>query len=156
MKRERVSTECLVIVKKSNGASVSISHLHNVDGDGTVVREPGRDRDDNHVLLDAIILVRMKLPLHWIRKFVLEDFGADEMSAPESFEVPPALVKLICSDMPSLNTLSLTRTCVTELLDMLTPPPPPAMFSPDLFDSDVIPILHAQLSRSTRCDTPFR
>jgi len=121
MKRERVSTECAVIVKKSNGASISISHMHNVDGfilvdgDGNVVREPGRDRDDNRVLLDAIILVR-KLPLHWIRKFVLEDLGADEMSTPESFEVPPALVKLICSDMPNLNTLSLTRTCVTELL----------------------------------------
>ena len=32
MKRERLSTEWAVIVKKSNGASVSISHLYNVDG----------------------------------------------------------------------------------------------------------------------------
>ena len=145
MKRERLSTECAVIVKKSNGASISISHLHNVDGfilvdgDGNVVREPGRDRDDNHVLLDAIGLVR-KLPLHWIRKFVLEDLGDSEMSIPESFEIPPALVKLICSDMPNLNTLSLARTCVTELFNMLTPPPPPPLtYLADLFDSDVTP-----------------
>jgi len=68
MKRERLSTECAVIVKKSNGASDFISHLHNVDGfilvdgDGNVVREPSRDRDDNHVLLDAIGFVR-KFPL---------------------------------------------------------------------------------------------
>jgi len=145
MKRERVSTECAVIVKKSNGASVSISHLHNVDGfilvdgDGNVIREPGRDRDDNHVLSDAIGLVR-KLPLHWIRRFVLEDLKADEMSMPESFEVPPALVKLVCSDMPNLDTLSLTRTCVTELLNMLSPPPPPPpMFLANLFDPVVTP-----------------
>jgi len=112
MKRERLSTECAVIVKKSNGASVCISHLHNVDGfilvdgDGNVIREPSRDRDDNHVLSDAIGLVR-KLPLHWIRRFVLEGLGADKMSVPESFEIPTALVKLICSDMLNLNTLSL-------------------------------------------------
>ena len=67
MKRERLSTECAVIVKRSNGASVSISHLHNVDsfilvdGDGNVT--PSRDRDDNHVLSDAIGLVR-KFPLY--------------------------------------------------------------------------------------------
>ena len=89
MKRERLSTECAVIVKKSNGASVFISHLHNVDGfilvdgDGNVVREPSRDRDDNHVLLDAIGFVR-KFPLSWIWKFVLEDLGDGEMLIPES------------------------------------------------------------------------
>ena len=94
MKRERLSTECAVIAKKSNGTSVSISHLHNVDGDGNVIREPSRDRDDSHVLSDAIALFR-KLPLHWIRKFVLEDPRADEMSVPESFEIPLALVGLI-------------------------------------------------------------
>jgi len=64
MKRERLSTECAVIVKKSNGASVSISHLHDVDsfilvdGDGNVTREPSRSRDDSHVLSDTIGLVR--------------------------------------------------------------------------------------------------
>jgi len=138
MKRERVSSEWAVVVKKSNGASVSISRLHDVDGDGNVVREPSRDRDENHVLSDAIGLVR-KLPLRWIRKFVLEDLRADEMSIPESFKVPPALVKLICSDIQNLTTLSLTRTYVTELFNMLTPPPPPPMFLADLFDSDVTP-----------------
>ena len=145
MKREQLSTECAVIVEKSNGASVSISHLHNVDsfvlinGDGEVVTELSRDRDDNHVLSDAITLIR-KLPLHWIRKFVLEDLKADEMSKPESFEIPPALVRLICSDMPNLTTLSLTRTCVTELFNMLSPPPPPPVtYLADLFDSDVTP-----------------
>jgi len=148
MKRERLSTEWAVIVKKSNGTSVSISHLHDVDGDGNVVREPSRDRDENHVLSDAIGLVR-KLPLRWIRKFVLEDLRADETSIPESFEVPPALVKLICSDMQNLTTLSLTRTCVTELLNMLTPPPPPPpMFLADLLDSDVTP------EPCTPCPTP--
>jgi len=115
MKRERLSTECAVIVKKSNSASVSISHLHNVDGfilvdgDGDVVREPSRDRDHNRALSDVIGFVR-KLPLYRIRKFVLEDLRADEMSIPESFKIPPALVKLICSDMVNPNTLSLTRT----------------------------------------------
>ena len=145
MKREQQSTECAVIIKKSNGASVSISHLHSVDGfilingDGNVVREPGRDRDDDHVFSDAITLVR-KLPLHWIRKFVLEDLRADEMSKPESFEIPPGLVKLICSEMPNLTVLSLTRTCVTELFNILAPPPPPhPMYLADLFDSDVTP-----------------
>jgi hypothetical protein len=145
MKREQQSTECAVIVKKFNGASVSISHLHNVDGfilvngDGNLIREPNRDRDDDHVFSEAIALVR-KLPLHWIRKFALEDLKADEMSKPESFEIPPALVKLICSDMPNLTTLALTRTCVTELFHMLTPPPPPpSTYLADLFDSDVTP-----------------
>jgi len=63
MKHERLSTGCAVIVNKSNGASVPISHLHNVDsfimvdGDGNVTREPSRDRDDSHVLSDAIGLV---------------------------------------------------------------------------------------------------
>ena len=144
MKREQLSTECVVVVKKSNGASASISHLHNVDsfvvvnGDGDVVRGPNRDRDDSHVFSDAIALLR-KLPLHWIRKFVLEDLRADEMSKPESFEIPPALVKLICSEMPNLSTLSLTRTCVTELLNMLTPPPPPPpTYLADLFDSNIM------------------
>jgi len=145
MKREQLSTECAVIVEKSNGASVSISHLHNVDnfvlinGDGEVVTELSRDRDDDHVFSDAIALIR-KLPLHWIRKFALEDLKADEMSKPDSFEIPPALVKLICSDMPNLTTLSLTRTCVTELFNMLTPPPPPpTTYLADLFDSEVAP-----------------
>ena len=153
MKREQLSTECVVVVKKSNGASASISHLHNVDnfvvvnGDGDVVRGPNRDRDDSHVFSDAIVLLR-KLPLHWIRKFVLEDLRADEMSKPESFEIPPALVKLICSEMPNLTTLSLTRTCVTELLNMLTPPPPPPpMYLADLFDSNITP------EPSTPCPT---
>jgi len=145
MKREQLSTECAVIIKKSNGASVSISHLQNVDsfvlvnGDGDVIIEASRDRDDGLVFSDAIALVG-KLPLRWIRKFVLEDLKADEMSKPESFEIPPALVKLICSDMPNLTTLSLARTCVSELLDMLTPPPPPPpMYLADLFDSDITP-----------------
>jgi len=87
MKREWLSTEWAVIVKKSNGTSVSISRLHDVDADGNVIRKPSRDRDEYHVLSDAIGLVR-KLPLRWIRKFVLEGLRADEMSIPESFEVP--------------------------------------------------------------------
>ena len=139
MKREQMWTECAVIITKSNGSSISISLTHCVDGfimingDGEVVREPNRDRDDDQILSEAITLIR-KLPLHWIRKFVLEDFKADEMSKPESFEIPPALVELICSEMPNLTTLTLTRTCVTELLDMLTPPPPPPlMYLADLF-----------------------
>ena len=143
MKREQSSTECTVIVKKSNGGSASISHLQNVsafistDGDGNLVRDPRRDRDDDHALSDAIAFIR-KLPLGSIRKFVLEDLKADEMSKPESFEIPPALVKLICSDMPNLATLSLTRTCVSELLKMLTPPPPPpSMYIAHLFDPDL-------------------
>jgi len=146
MKREQFSTECTVVLGKSSGASVSISHLQNVDnyilvnGDGELIREPSRDRDDNHVLSDAITLIG-KLPLRWIRKFVLEDLKADEMAKPESFEIPPALVKLICSDMPNLTTLSLTRTCVTEVFNMLTPPPPPPpTYLADLFDPNVTPV----------------
>jgi hypothetical protein len=143
--RNRYSSECAVIVKESNGASVSISRMQNVrnfvwtDAGHNLVREPSRDRDDNLILSDAIALIR-KLPLRWIRKFVLEDFRRDEMSAPESFEVPPDLIKLICSDMPNLTTLSLSRTCVSELLKMLSPPPPPPpTYIADLFDSDVPP-----------------
>ena len=143
--RDRSSTECAVTVKESNGASVSITRLQNVfnfvwtDEGGNLIREPSRDRDDNLVFSDAIAFIR-KLPLRQIRKFVLEDFKGDEMSAPESFEIPPDLVKLICSDMPNLATLSLSRTCVSELLKMLTPPPPPpTTYIADLFDSDVPP-----------------
>jgi len=145
MKREQMSTECTVVLKKSNGTSVSISHLQNVDnfilvnGDGELIREVSRDRDDNHVLSSAIALIR-KLPPRWIRKFVLEELRADEMAKPESFEIPPALVKLICSDLPNLTTLSLTRTCVSELFNMLTPPPPPSpTYLADLFYPDVTP-----------------
>jgi hypothetical protein len=145
MKREQSSTECAVIVKKPNGALVSISRLQDVDNlnlvdaDDNVIREPSRDRSDNQVFSDAIALIG-KLPLRWIRKFVLEDLKADEMSAPESFDIPPALVKLICSDMPNLATLSLARTCVSELLKILTPPPPPPpTYIADLFDPDVLP-----------------
>lgn len=143
MKRENSLTECMVAIKKSDGGSVSLSHLQNVrtfistDPDGNLVREPRRDRDDDHILSDAIALIR-KLPLGWIRKFVLEDLKADEMSEPESFKIPPALVSLICSDMPNLTTLSLTRTCVSELLQMLAPPPlPPPMYIAHLFDPDL-------------------
>jgi hypothetical protein len=145
MKRELLLTECAVIVKKPDGASVSISRLQNIQNflsvanDGMAIREISRDRDDNQVLLDAIALIG-ELPLQSIRKFVLEDLKADEMSAPESFEIPPALVKLICSDIPNLETLSLARTCVSELLKILTPPPPPPpTYIADLFDSDVPP-----------------
>ncbi|KAF9643397.1 hypothetical protein BDM02DRAFT_3191695 [Thelephora ganbajun] len=138
MKRWRRVTKCTVTVEKANGASIYISHVQNVRdytfADEGVEEE--RDRDDGHVFSDAIALVR-KLPLHWIRKFVLEDLKADEMSKPESFEIPPALVELICSDMPNLATLILTRTCVSEFLKVLTPPPPPPpTYIADLFDPD--------------------
>lgn len=153
MKREQLSTECAVVIKKSNGASISISHSENVDnfifvnGEGDLVREVSRDRDDDHVFSDAIALIR-KLPLRWIRKLVLEDLRADEMSKPESFEIPQALVKLICSDLPNLTTLSLTRTCVSELFNMLSPPPPPPpTYLADLFDPDVT------LESDTPCPT---
>jgi hypothetical protein len=143
--RDRYSTECAVIVKESNGASVSISRMQNVwnfvwtDAGDNLIRDPNRDRDDNLIFSDAIALIG-KLPLRWIRKFVLEDFKRDEMSVPESFEIPPDLVKLICSDMPNLTTLSLSRTCVSELLKMLTPPPPlPPTYIADLFDPGVPP-----------------
>ena len=95
-----------MFVKKSNGASVFISYLHNidgfilVDGGGNVTREPSRNRGDSHVLSDTIGLVQ-KLPLHRIRKFVLGDLGADKMSMPESFEIPRA---------PSSRSV---RTCQT-------------------------------------------
>ena len=142
MKREQHSTECIVIAQKPDGPTISISHLQDVskfvysNGEGDLVREPNRDRDDNHVLSDAVAFIR-KLPPHWIRKFVLEDLKPDEMSKPESFEILPDLVKLICSELPNLTTLTLTRTCVPKLLNILTPPPPPPpMYIADLFDSD--------------------
>jgi len=145
LKREQSSTECTIIAKASSGASVSITHMQNVgrfistDGDGDLVRDPRRDRDDNHVFSDAVALVG-ELPLRCVRKFVLEDLKTDEMSKPRSFQVPPALVNLISSDMPNLRTLSLTRTCVSELLEILTPPPPPSPAPPTgLLDSDVAP-----------------
>ena len=145
MKREESSTECTVIINRSDGSSVSVSHIQDVSGyistddNDNPVREPRRDRDDDQVLSDAITLIR-KLPLRCIRKFVLEDLEADEMSKPESFEIPPALVSLITSEMQNLTTLTLTRTCVSELLGMLTPPPPPPpTYLADLFDSDVAP-----------------
>jgi hypothetical protein len=143
MKREQFTTECVVVVEKPDGALVSISRLQNVDnfvlvdGEGNLIRDLSRDRDDDHVFSDAIALVG-KLPLQCVRKFVLEDLKADEMSAPESFAIPPALAKLISSDMPNLVTLSLTRTCVSELLKILTPlPPPPPTYAADLFDSNL-------------------
>ena len=144
MKREQSSTECTVIVKKPNGASASISHFQNVDGyistdgDGNLVRDPKRDRDDNHVISDAATFLG-KLPPRLVRKLVLEDLEADEMSNPESL-IPPALLDLISWGMPDLTTLSLTRTCVSELLEVLTPPPPPSpTYLADLFDPDARP-----------------
>jgi len=141
MKREQSSTECVVIVKKSNGSSVFVSHLQDTsnflftDGDGNLVREVRRDRDDDHVFSDAITLIG-KLPPQWVRKFVLEDLSSDEMSKPELFEISPALVSLIASGMPHLTTLSLVRTCVSELLRVLIPPPLPLTYLPGLFDSE--------------------
>jgi len=139
MKREEYVTECAVVVKKPNGASVSVSHyqtLHEYvsrNWNGHLVRDPNRDRDDNRVFSDAIEFVGM-LPLRLIRKFELKDLRADEMSKPELFEIPPALINMIRSDMTNLTTLSLTRTCVSELFNILTPPPPP-----DLAGSDAAP-----------------
>jgi len=53
---------------------------------------------------------------------------------------PPGPVKSICSDTPNLTTLSLTRTCVTELFSILTPSPSlPPTYLADLFDSYVTP-----------------
>jgi len=112
MKREEYETECAVVVKKPNGASVSVSRRQLVrkyisrHWDGHLVRDPNRDRDDNRVFADAVGFVGM-LPLRLIRKFKLEDLSADEMSKPELFEIPPALITMICSDMPNLTTLSL-------------------------------------------------
>ena len=140
MKRKEQSTECAVIVKELGGASISISHSQDVIGyvsrnDVDLVMDLKRDRDDGHVLSAAISLIG-KLPLHWIREFVLEDL----MSKPESFEVPPALVKLIRSDLPNLTTLSLTNTCVSELFAILSPPPPPPhVYIADLFEKGGVP-----------------
>ena len=133
MKREQGLTECAVIVKKPNGASVTISQLCRIEH-----KEPCRNQDDNRIFSAAITLIQ-RLPLRWILKFVLEEFRANEMLKLESFEIPPALVKLIRSDMPNLTTLSLTRTCVSELFNMLTPPSPPPTSIPDLFDSNITP-----------------
>jgi hypothetical protein len=73
------------------------------------------------------------------RKFVTEGPKADEMSSPESFEIPLALVKSIYLDLPNLTTLSLTRTCTPELLNILAPSPPPSpMYLADLFEADVM------------------
>lgn len=77
---------------------------------GDWVRDSGRERDGNQLFLNPVALVR-ELPLHWFRKFVLEDLEADEMSKAESFEIPPTPVKLIRSDVPDLATLSPARTC---------------------------------------------
>lgn len=139
MKREQSSTKCTVAVTEPGGGSFSISHLQNLDifvfqDDEGLVRQPNRDRDDEHVFSAAISLVR-KLPLRRIREFVLEDLKADEMSKPESFEIPPDLAKLIRSDLPNLTALSLTRTCVSELFNVLALPPPPShLYIADLFE----------------------
>ena len=121
MWRNRHSTECTVIVKELDGPSISITHSQHFEG---YFSNPKRDRDDGHVLSAAISLIG-KFPLHWIREFVLEDFKGGEMSKPESFEIPPLLVKLIRSDLPNLTTLSLTNTCVSELFAILSPTPLP-------------------------------
>ena len=144
MKREQQSTQCAVVAKMANGGSVWVSHSQNVErfvflnGVGDLIREPSRDRDDNHVLLEAVEFVK-KLPIQSIREFSLRELKPDEMSEPESFEIPPELIKLICSDLPNLTTLSLIETCVSELFDILTPLPLPPMYIADLFDSDDTP-----------------
>ena len=119
MERGMYSTKCAVIVKKVNGASISVSHFKNFLG-----RSSDRDRDDNRVFSAAISQIK-ELPLHLIEVFVLEDLRTEYMFAPGSFEIPPGLIKLICSDLSHLKTLALTRTRVSELFGILTPPPPP-------------------------------
>ncbi|KAF9783377.1 hypothetical protein BJ322DRAFT_148945 [Thelephora terrestris] len=139
MKRELQSTECAVFAKKVNGASVSISHSQDVSDlvfrneANDLVRVASRDQDDDHLFSGAISFIG-KLPLHLVRRFVLEDLSADQMANPKAFKIPPALAKLIRSDLPNLTTLSFTRTCVSELLDILSPPPPPPpTYLSDLF-----------------------
>ena len=139
IKREQQSTECAVMVEKLNGASISVSHFQDtggyvfVDDDGTLSRNPARDRDDDHVISLAITFV-MGLPLHLIREFVLEDLAGNEMANPESFKIPPALVELICSRLPNLTSLTLNRSSLSELYNILTPSTPPSI---DTFgDSD--------------------
>ena len=138
--REEMETECVVVVKKLDGASISVSHLEHLgllisfDDDHEPVVDENRDRDDNHLFSAAISFVR-ELPLHSIKEFALEGLRADEMFNPELFEIPPDLVELICSDLPHLTTLSLTNTCVSELFTILAPPPPPPpMYIADLFE----------------------
>ena len=125
MERKMNSIECAVIVKKLNGASISFSHFE-------CFPEPESDLDraDDRVFSAAISQIK-ELPLHSIEVFVLEGLGMDHLFETESFEIPPGLIKLICSDLPHLKTLTLTRTRVSELFGILTPTPPPPVNTAD-------------------------
>ena len=140
VKREEESTECTVIVTGPDGASILISHSQDatklIFDDTDLLRDQIRDQDDDYVFSSAISLVR-ELPLHRIQEVILEGLNADQMLRPGWFEIeiPPDLVKLIRSDLPNLRKLSLIRTCVSELLRIIAPsPPPPLTYIADLFE----------------------
>ena len=153
LKRERHTTDCAVIINGFSGGSISISNsldytpFADIEAIANeIIAGPApRDRDDDYVFSAGISLVR-KLPLDLIQEFVLEDLK-DDISILKSFEIPPDLIKLICSDLPNLTTLSCTRTCVSELFKILTPPPPPPpSYIADLFEE-------GRTSESVPCQT---
>ena len=123
------TTECAVIVKELGGPSISVSHYEDLDpfildNDDEIVVYGNRERDNDHVFLAAIVLAR-KLPLHWVKEFVLEDLRGDPCTYFKlPLEIPPGLIKSIHLDLPHPTTLLLTKTCVSELFTTLTPPPP--------------------------------
>lgn len=132
------TTECLISLVKTNGASIIISHIRDLgvhymwdEGKGGMyATNLYRDQDDYHTLLGATASIN-KLPrLRGIRKFAVEEFDSDEKVSPIMSQSQLPFTTLL-TDMANLKILSLNNIRVSQFWKILRPPttllPPPCL-----------------------------
>jgi len=155
------TTECSISLVKTNGTSLSVSHIQDLgaycmwseDKGGMDATIPSRDQEDYHTLLGATAFIR-KLHLRGIRKFVVEGLDPDEKTTPMVSQSQVPFTALLAS-MQGLTTLSLKNTCASPFLKILRPstsllPPPTHLCPPGPFTAPPCPSLEVLELRHPR------
>jgi len=124
------TTDCSISLVKTNGASLSVSHIQDlgvygtwVEGkEGMDVTNLSRDQEDYRTLLGAAASIR-ELPLRGVLKFTVEELDPDEKTSPMMSQSQVPSTTLLAS-MPNLTTLSLKNTHASQFLKILRPQAP--------------------------------